>query len=71
MDGEGWEARMAERAKARAVVREAEEIARQDADFQPADFAEPEMFQHWRFERICSEGDDVTVVWLSAEHDWQ
>lgn len=31
-DGEGWEARMAERANERALVRDAEEIAREAAE---------------------------------------
>jgi hypothetical protein len=44
-DDDGWEARMAERAQGRDVVREAEAITRADADLDPGDFADNPPFE--------------------------
>ncbi len=55
---------MAERAKMRAVVREAEEIARRDAEFEPTDFGDDGGLLHGRWERLAEEGQDCQIQWL-------
>jgi hypothetical protein len=71
MEDEGWEARMAERHRARAVVREAEEIARQDAEWEPIDFEGNESGDFWWGCSCGASGGSCphwTVVWSWPPH---
>lgn len=71
-DDDGWERRMSERAKARALVAEAEEYLRWVAEPPP----EPDWCESWtesvavdgvsRIERIATEGDGWSMVWVGG-----
>jgi hypothetical protein len=74
-DDDGWERRMSERAKARAVIAEAEGYLRWAAD--PPAVPDAGWRDSWcdavaadgnaRIELIVTEGDDWSMIWVGGD----